>query len=205
MIAADKQLEIAKRGMDAAFSYTKAAVNAAFESNARVLGIVAQVADAMAVKVDAPEETWEWSGAPKRPHSTLFASDQQQSKPSNPLALWGEMLQSTTRFWFTGPPVPFGWWPGMPQSAVPATWPWAYGMIHSGVPASVAWPIAEGNAALFEAASRTVEAAQPAFPYCHSGNGFAVQVWSARAPLMRTFLASAPASAFIWPWLDRAA
>lgn len=205
MIAADKQLEIAKRSMDAAFSYTKAAINAAFESNARVLGIMAQVSDAMAVKVDAPEETWEWSGAPKRPHSTLLASDQHPSRPSNALALWTEVLQSSTRLWFTGPPVPFSWWPGMPQSAVPATWPWAYGMIHSGVPASVAWPIAEGNAALFEAASKTVEAAQPAFPYCHSGNGFAVQVWSAPAPLMRTMLAGAPASAFIWPWLDRAA
>lgn len=202
---AEQQVEIAKRGMDAAFSYTKAAINAAFETQARSLNIMAQVAGAIVPRTASSEETWEWSGAPKRRHSTLFSSDQDGVHRADPVSLWMQAVQSSSRLWFKPPPSPFAWWAWMPQSAVPVTWPWAYGMIQSGVPASIAWPIAEANAALFDAAAKTVEAAKPAFPYAHSGSGFAVQVWSAPSPVLQTLFAAAPATALLWPWLDRAA
>lgn len=202
---AEQQVEIAKRGMDAAFSYTKAAINAAFETQARSLDIMAQFAGAMVPASAASEETWEWSGAPKRPHSTLFSSDQSGLRRAHPVAQWLDALQSGHRIWFKAAPSPFMWWAWVPQSAVPTTWPWAYGLIQSGIPASVAWPIAEANVAMIDAAAKTVEAAKPIFPYAHSGSGFAVQVWSAPSPVLKTLFAAAPASAMFWPWLDRAA
>ena len=202
---AEQQVEIAKRGMDAAFSYTKAAINAAFETQARSLGIMAQFAGTMMPRSTVPEETWEWSGAPKRPHSTLLSTNHNHPQRADPVSLWMEAVQSSTRIWFKGPPSPFAWWSWMPQSAVPMTWPWAYGMIQSGIPESVAWPIAEANAALFDAASKTVEAARPVYPFAHSGSGFAVQVWSAPSPVLKTLFAAAPGSVMLWPWLDRAA
>jgi hypothetical protein len=202
---AEQQVEIAKRGMDAAFSYTKAAINAAFEAQARSLGIMAQLAGAMMPAPAVREETWEWSGAPKRPHSTLFSTDQDRPQRADPVSVWMEAVQSSTRIWFKPAPSPFAWWAWVPQSAVPITWPWAYGMIQSGIPESVAWPLAEANAALFDAASKTVRAAKPVYPFAHSGSGFAVQVWSAPSPVLKTLLAAAPASVMLWPWVDHAA
>lgn len=204
MLTPDKQIEIAKRGMDAAFGYTQAAINAAFESNARVLKVWSHMAEVMLPKPPAVAETWEWSGGPKRPHSTLLAAEQQKPAPQSPFAAWTDMMQASGRIWFKAAPSPFAWWAWTPQSALPATWPWAYGMISSGVPESVAWPMAEANVALLDAAKKTAEAAQPQFPSYQSANGFSAQVWMG-SPVVKSVMAALPATTLMWPWLSRAA
>jgi hypothetical protein len=208
MLTPAKQVEIAKRGMDAAFGYTHAAINAAYETNARTLSVWTHVAETVLPKAPIKEEVWEWSGAPKRPHSTLLAADQpsRTKSPANSFAGWSDLMQASHKTWFKCPPSPFAWWAWMPQTAVPATWPWAYGMISSGVPGSVAWPMAEANVALLDAAKKTAEAAAPAaFPAYQSANGFAsAQVWMG-SPLTKSFVTLAPATALLWPWIERTA
>jgi hypothetical protein len=207
MLTPTKQVEIAKRGMDAAFGYTQAAINATFEANARALSVWSQVAHTVLPRPPLKEETWEWSGAPKRPHSTLLAAEQEKPKPApNAFAVWSDFMQTSQQTWFKGAPSPFAWWAWSPQSAVPATWPWAYGMIASGIPGSVAWPMAEANVALMDAAKKTAEAAAPvSFPAYQSSGGFAsAQVWMGN-PLLKSIVAVGPATALIWPWLERAA
>ncbi len=155
MLTPTKQVEIATRGMDAVFGYTQAAINATFEANARVLAVWSQLAQTVLPSSPLKEETWEWSGAPKRPHSTLLAAEQEKPKPAlNAFAVWSDLMQTSQQTWFKGAPSPFAWWAWSPQSAVPATWPWAYGMIASGIPGSVAWPMAEANVALMDAAKK---------------------------------------------------
>src|SRR5512137_1305381 len=162
MLNPAKQVEIAKLGMGAAFGYTRAAINATFETNTRALAMWNQAAHVLLPKPAPVQETWEWSGAPKRPHSTLLATEQAHPKPpANIFALWSDVLKSGQQAWFKGPRSPFAWWAWTPQSAVPSTWPWAYGMIASGVPDSVAWPVAEANQALLDAAKKTAEATVP--------------------------------------------
>ena len=208
MLTPAKQVEIASRGMDAAFGYTQAAINAAYETNVRALAVWTQVAETVLPKAPVKNEVWEWSGAPKRLHSTLLAAEQppQTKSAANSFAGWTDLLQTSQNIWFKGPPSPFAWWSWMPQTAVPATWPWAYGMISSGVPSSVAWPMAEANVALLDAAKKTAEAAAPAgFPTYQSSNGFAsAQVWMG-SPFMKSFVTLAPATALLWPWIERAA
>jgi hypothetical protein len=204
MLTPDKQTEIAKRSMDAAFGYTQAAINAAFEINARAFSVWSQVAQTALPKAVPEAGNWEWSGAPKRPHSTLLTAEQQHRRPRTPFAAWSELMQASGRVWFKGAPSPFAWWAWTPQSAVPATWPWAYGMISSGVPDSVAWPMAEANVALIDAATKTAEAARPVFPTYQSANGFAGHVWIGSAAA-KSIMATLPAAAFMWPWLEKAA
>jgi hypothetical protein len=207
MLTPAKQVEIAKRGMDAAFGYTQAAINAAYETNARTLSVWTQVAETVLPKAPVKEEVWEWSGAPKRPHSTLLATDHPPTKPAmHSFAAWSDLMQAGHKTWFKGPPSPFAWWAWMPQTAVPATWPWAYGMISSGVPGSVAWPMAEANVALLDAAKKTAEAAAPAgFPAYQSANGFAsAQVWMG-SPIIKSIATLGPATALLWPWIERTA
>jgi hypothetical protein len=206
MLSTHEQVEIANRGMDAVFGYALAAINAAFEVNARTLTVWTEVANSLSPKPPKSEETWEWSGAPRRPHSTLLAAEQEAVRPSlNPFAVWSEFVEASGRAWFTGPPSPFAWWAWAPQSAVPATWPWAYGMISSGVPGSVAWPMAEANVALMDAAQKTAEATCGSFPAYRSDNGFAAaQVWTQPA-IVQSIIAAAPAASLLWPWLKQAA
>jgi hypothetical protein len=207
MLTATKQVEIAKRGMDAAFGYSQAAINAAYEANALALAVWSQAAQSLLPKPVPKDETWEWSGAPKRPHSTLLAAEQEKPRvASNVFAVWSDLMQANRQAWFKGAPSPFAWWAWSPQSAIPATWPWAYGMIASGVPGSVAWPMAEANVALMEAAKKTAEAAAPVtFPSYQSSGGFAsAQVWMG-SPILKSVIAIGPATALIWPWLERAA
>lgn len=203
MLTPDKQIEITKRGMDAAFGYAQASINAAFESNARALRVWSHVVDVVLPKPVPAVETLEWSGGAKRPHSTLLAAEQEKRTPQNPVAAWQDLMQSSGRIWFKGPPSPFAWWAWTPQSAVPATWPWAYGMISSGVPESVAWPMAEANVALLDVAKKTAEAAQPQFPAYQSANGFSAQVWMG-SPAVKSVMAALPAATLMWPWLSRA-
>ncbi len=186
------------------FGYAQAAINAAFETNARALRVWSEVAALSMPKAAPVVETWEWSGAPKRPHSTLLAGDPTKPVVQSPFAVWSEMMKASGQVWFKGAPSPFAWWAWTPQSAVPATWPWAYGMISSGVPGSVAWPMAEANVALMDAAKKTAEAARPAFPAYHSENGFSAQVWVG-SPVVKSVMTLLPVSALIWPWLQRAA
>lgn len=204
MLTPEKQTEIALRGMDAAFGYAKAAINATFEANARALSVWGAMAETVVPKRAPANDTWEWSGAPKRPHSTLLAAEQEAPAPRSPFAAWSELMQASGRIWFKGPPSPFAWLAWAPQSSVPATWPWAYGMISSGVPESVAWPMAEANVALMDAAKKTAEAAQPQFPAYQSANGFSAQVWMGSS-VLKSMLAAMPATALMLPWLDRAA
>lgn len=207
MMSPDKQVEIAKLAMDAAFGYTKAAINAAFEATSRTLAVCHEVAHATLPQPPAKEETWEWSGAPRRPHSTLLAPDRRPApETADPFAVWANLVQAGQKAWLgPGAPSPFAWWMWTPQSAVPASWPLAYGMISSGVPGSVAWPMAEANVALFDAARKTAEAAGPAVPSYRSDNGFAVaQVWP-QPQLLKVLFAASPAAVAVWPWLDRAA
>jgi hypothetical protein len=206
MLGSEQQVEIAKRGMDAAFCYTQAAINATFEANAHTLRVWAAFASASRPAAANRQETWEWSGAPKRAHSSLLAAEQDASRvPQNPLTIWSDMMRAAGQPWTEGRISPFDWWRFAPQSAVPATWPWAYGMMSTGVPDSVAWPMAKGNVALMEAAQKTAAAVQPAFPHYRSDNGFAVaQIWM-KTPVVRTIAGLAPASFLLWPWLERAA
>ena len=206
MLSTHDQVEITKRGMDAAFGYALAAINAAFEVNARTLTVCTQMAATLTPRAPETEETWEWSGAPRRPHPTLLAAEQDIQKPAaGPFALWSEIIETSGRTWFSGAPSPFAWWSWMPQSAVPATWPWAYGMISSGVPGSVAWPMAEANAALMDAAKKTAEATCGQFPVYRSDNGFAsAQVWT-QTGIVQTLFAATPAATILWPWLKHAA
>jgi hypothetical protein len=206
MMSAEKQLEITKLGMEAAFGYAKAAINATFEVTTRSMAMWTELAQAVAPHQPAQDETWEWSGAPRRPRSALFPAE--PAKPSvavDPFAVWSALFQASGRAWFEREtPSPFAWWAWTPQSAIPATWPWAYGMISSGVPGSVAWPMAEANVALLDAARKTAEATQAPFPAYHSGNGFVGQIWP-QPELIKTMLAAAPAATMMWPWLERAA
>lgn len=203
MLTPDKQIEITKRGMDAAFGYAQAAINATFETNARALRVWSHVADAVLPKPAPAAESWEWSDGAKRPHSTLLALEQEKLTSRSPVAAWQDLLQASGRIWFKGPPSPFAWWAWAPQSAVPATWPWAYGMISSGVPESVAWPMAEANVALMDVAKKTAEAAQPQFPAYQSANGFSAQVWMG-SPAVNPVMATLPAATLMWPWLTGA-
>lgn len=206
MLTSTKQVEIAKRSVDAAFLYTQAAINAAYETNSRVIAIWSQVAHTVIHRPEPADETWEWSGAPKRPHSTLLAAE--QVKPQPPLdtfAVWVDLIQANRQNWFKGAPSPFAWWAWSPQSPMPATWPWAYGMIASGIPSSVAWPMAQANVALIDAAKKTAEVATPVtFPSYQSAGGFAsAQVWMG-SPLVRSMVAVGPVTAMFWPWIERA-
>lgn len=206
MMSADKQVEIAKLAMEAVFGYAKAAINATSEATARSVAMWTEMAQAFAPRQPARDETWEWSGAPRRPRSTLLPAE--GAKPAlvaDPFAAWSAIVEASGKAWFErATPSPFAWWAWTPQSAIPATWPWAYGMISSGVPGSVAWPMAEANVALLDAARKTAEATQAPFPAYHSGNGFVGQVWP-QPDLIKTMLATAPAAAMIWPWFNRAA
>lgn len=207
MLNSEKQVEIARRGMDAAFCYAQAAINATFEANAQALRVWSEIATAATPKAVNRQETWEWSGAPKRPHSTLLAAEQHGSPKlhQTPFAAWTEIMRAASRPWLQTQVGPFDWWQFAPQSAVPATWPWAYGMMSSGIPGSVAWPMAEGNVALMEAAQKTAAVVQPPFPQYRSDNGFAVaQVWM-KTPIVKSMAGFAPATLFLWPWLERAA
>jgi hypothetical protein len=205
MMTAATQFEITKLGMEAVFGYAKAAINASFEATARSMAVWTEVAEAMAPPQPARQETWEWSGAPRRPGSGLFAAE--PARPpvvADPLAAWYALIQASGRLWLNREtPSPFAWWAWTPQSAIPATWPWAYGMISSGVPGSVAWPMAEANVALLDAAKKTAEATRAPFPAYHSGSGFAGHAWT-QPDLIKTMLTAAPAAAMMWPWLDGA-
>jgi hypothetical protein len=66
--------------------------------------------------------------------------------------------------------------------------------------------MAEANVALMDAAKKTAEAAAPVtFPSYQSSGGYAsAQVWMGTA-LLKSIMAVGPATALIWPWLERAA
>lgn len=201
MMSTQQHVEITKRGMDAAFGYTHAAINASFETTARALAVWTEVARTLAPPAPPREETWEWSGAPRRPRSTLLSEPAKAAPvwPDPPGAFAGLFALNKNPWFGTEAPSPFAWWAWMPQSAVPATWPWAYGYISYGVPGSVAWPMAKANVALLEVAQKTAEATGAPFPAYRSDNGFAsAQVWT------HAVLAT-PAAALLWPWLKTAA
>ena len=121
MFTPEKQVDIVRRGMDAAFGYSRAAINAAFEMNARTLSVWSLMAETVLPKPAPVDETWEWSATPKRPHSTLLAAEQEKRTAQSPFAGWLDLMQASGRIWFKGPPSPFAWWAWTPQSAVPAT------------------------------------------------------------------------------------
>lgn len=192
MLDVDQNLSIARKFADAMFGYTHAAINAAFEANARALAVCLEVGHVLDPAARAKDDSYEWSGAPRRPRTALKVEDvPAPGWPHNPFAAFATLFEAEAareRMARLSPfeaPNPLAWWTWTPQSAAPATWPWAYSMMSSGIPGSVAWPMAEANVALMDAATTAAQATAASFPAYRSDAGFA--------------------SAQVWPWVDRAA
>lgn len=173
MIEPNLQSRIVRGFTMAAFDYSAAAHQAAFEAARQILGFWSA-----AIGGSEPEpERRSWYRHPDEPQSgrtTLRSSPVPEflfaAFGANPFA-----AATGATGPFTGNPV--GAWQAMltaPWTLTPAAWPMAYMMVAGGIPKSVAWPAAEANVAAADAAIAMGEAVDQAYSRYRSDGGHAV-------------------------------